>query len=94
MVRALGVRTDLVTACSVVYGCGRTKAYELYAAGELDFPVLKAGNRYTVPTAPLLELLGLDPDMSEAGPASPATATNLSTKKDFDADHNTLRSAG
>ncbi len=59
--RALGVRTDLVTACLVVYGCGRTKAYELHRTGQLDFPALTVGNRIVVPTAPLLSLLGLEP---------------------------------
>jgi hypothetical protein len=40
-VRALGVRTDLVTACAIVYGCGRTKAYQLYQANALNFPALR-----------------------------------------------------
>lgn len=89
-IHALGVRTDLVTACSIVYGCGRTKAYELLAQNELDFPVLKAGNRYVVPTAPLLLLLGLPPHMSEPGPASPGTATNSTTQEEVDAPNRTL----
>lgn len=93
-IRALGVRTDLVTACSIVYGCGRTKAYELLAANELDFPVLKAGNRYVVPTAPLLELLGLATDMSEPGLAGPGIATIPTTEEEVDAPQHTLRSAG
>jgi hypothetical protein len=92
-IRALGVRTDLVTACSIVYGCGRTKAYELLAAGDLDFPIFRAGNRFSVPTAPLLRLLGLTPDMSVPGPASPGIATNSATKEDSDAPDCTLRSA-
>ena len=61
-VRGLGVRTDLETACSVVLGVGRTRAYELLRAGELPFPVLRVGRRVAVPTAPLLRLLGLDGD--------------------------------
>lgn len=72
-VQALGVRTDLVTACSIVYGCGRTKAYELYDRDELDFPTLRAGNRIVVPTAPIRALLGLDPaESSRAAAASNA----------------------
>lgn len=70
-IRALGVRTDLVTACSIVFGCGRTKAYELHAAGELPFPVFKAGNRLAVPTAPILRLLGICPDTNEPGLTAP-----------------------
>jgi hypothetical protein len=59
-VRALGVRTDLVTACQVVTGCGKNKAWELFHAGELPFPALKVGRRVVVPTAPLIRLLGLE----------------------------------
>ena len=59
-VRALGVRTDLVTACRILYGCGKNRAWELYHAGQLDFPALRCGRRVVVPTAPLRALLGLD----------------------------------
>lgn len=58
-VRALGVRTDLVTACAVVFGCGKNKAWELYHAGDLPFPALRVGRRVVVPVQPLLQLLGL-----------------------------------
>ena len=59
-VLALGVKTDLVTACRIVYGCGRNKAWELYHAGQLDFPALRCGRRVVVPVQPLCQLLGLD----------------------------------
>lgn len=59
-VRALGVRTDLVTACQIVYGCGKNRAWELYHARALDFPALRCGRRVVVPVAPLLTLLGID----------------------------------
>lgn len=59
-VRALGVRTDLVTACRIVLGIGKNRAWEAYHAGELPFPALKLGRRVIVPTAPLFKLLGLD----------------------------------
>lgn len=66
-VRALGVRTDLVTACSIALGCGKNKAWELFHSGELPFPALRVGRRVVVPTAPLLALLGLtDSDATEA----------------------------
>ncbi|MEO3930750.1 DNA-binding protein [Micromonosporaceae bacterium B7E4] len=58
-IRALGVRTDLVTACRIVLGCGKNKAWELYHADELPFPALRCGRRVIVPTAPVIELLGL-----------------------------------
>lgn len=59
-VRALGVRTDLVTAGSVL-GLGRTVAHELARRHAFPVPVLRIGTRYVVPTASLLELLGIDP---------------------------------
>lgn len=59
-VRALGVRTDLVTACSIALGCGKNKAWQLFHAGELPFPALRVGRRVVVPTAHLLVLLGLE----------------------------------
>jgi hypothetical protein len=61
-IKALGVKTDLVTACRAVLGCGKDKARELYHAGELPFPTLKVGRKIVVPTAPLRKLLGLDDD--------------------------------
>lgn len=63
---ALGTRTDLVSACSLVYGCGRNKAWELYHAGQLDFPALKVGRRVVVPVAPLLDLLHIAREPSAA----------------------------
>ena len=92
-IRALGVRTDLVTACSIVYGCGATKAYELVARDEIDFPVRKVGNRYVVPVAPLLELLGLPLHISEPGAGTPGIATNSTTEEEADAPKRTLRAA-
>lgn len=56
-IRSLGTRTDLVTACQIVYGCGKNRAWEMYHRGELDFPALKCGRRVVVPVRPLLELL-------------------------------------
>lgn len=58
-IRALGVRLDGVTACSIIYGDARTKAYQRLREGELDFPVLRRGRYYIVPTAAVLRLLGL-----------------------------------
>lgn len=59
-VRRLGVRTDLETAGSVL-GISRTTAYGLARAGQFPVPVLRLGARYVVPTAPLLDLLGVAP---------------------------------
>jgi hypothetical protein len=59
-VRALGVRTDLVTAYRIVIGGGKNAAYEAYHRGELPFPTLRVGRRIAVPVAPLIKLLGLE----------------------------------
>lgn len=53
-------RTDLITAAEIIIGCGRTKAYDLYRRDELPFTTLRAGNRIVVPTAQILDLLGLN----------------------------------
>jgi hypothetical protein len=58
-IRALGVRTDLVTAASIL-GIGRTKAYELARSGTFPVPTLALGARYVVPVTPLLRLLGVE----------------------------------
>ncbi len=67
--RALGVRTDLVTAASVL-GIGRTAAYELARARRFPAPVLRLGNRYVVPVAGLLKVLDVDPEGQPASSAS------------------------
>lgn len=72
-VRALGVRTDLVTACEIAYGAKRTKAYELFRRHELDFPAVRVGNRVVVPVSALCRFLGfeLEPHSSRAGDPDP-----------------------
>jgi hypothetical protein len=65
-IRALGVRTEGVIACEIIYGDRRTKAYERLRAGDVDFPVIKRGRRYIVPTAAILGLLGLGGDRASA----------------------------
>jgi hypothetical protein len=58
-VLALGVRTDVATAGSVL-GLSRTQAYEALKRGDFPVAVIKVGRRIVVPTAPLFALLGLD----------------------------------
>lgn len=70
---ALGVRTDLVTAASVL-GIGRTVAHEHARRGTFPVPVLRVGARYVVPVAPLLALLGITPPAPAASSLSPAAA--------------------
>jgi len=49
---------DLVTAASLL-GIGRTSAYELVRTNRWPTPVIRVGKLIRVPSAPLLELLGL-----------------------------------
>ena len=63
--RGLPVVVDLTTAARAV-GIGRTTAYEMVRAGRWPTPVLHIGSRIKVPTAPLLDLLGLSTVPPEA----------------------------
>ena len=49
---------DLMTAACAL-GLGRTKAYELAKHDEFPCRVIRIGDTYRVPTAGLLELLGV-----------------------------------
>jgi hypothetical protein len=49
---------DLMTAAYAL-GLGRTKAYELARHNEFPCRVIRIGDTYRVPTAGLLELLGV-----------------------------------
>lgn len=67
-IRALGARTDGVTACSIVYNTGRTKSYQLLQRPEdLDFRVIKVpgSSRYVVPVADIIKLMFGDAPAAE-----------------------------
>jgi predicted DNA-binding transcriptional regulator AlpA len=49
---------DLKTAAHVL-GIGRTAAYELVRTGKWPTPVLRVGRLIKVPTAPLIDLVGI-----------------------------------
>jgi len=61
---------DLMTAACAL-GLGRTKAYELARHDEFPCRVIRIGDTYRVPTAGLLELLGVSAEdprtIAEAG---------------------------
>lgn len=57
-VRALPAVVDLSTAARAL-GLGRSAAYELVRTGAWPTPVLRLGRLIKVPSAPLVELLGL-----------------------------------
>jgi hypothetical protein len=69
--RALPAVVDLLTAAAVL-DIGRTAAYELVRTGQWPTPILRLGGRIKVPTAPLLELLGVSTDPPAAVPATAA----------------------
>ena len=69
-VDALGVRTDLVTACWIALGVGSTTAYALAGRGELPFPAYRVGRQWVVPTAGLRAFLGL-PQQESTKPVTP-----------------------
>ena len=52
---------DLPTAARLL-GVGRSCAYELVRRGEWPTPVLRLGKLIRVPKAPLLALIGIEPD--------------------------------
>lgn len=56
---ALPAVIDLAAAARLL-GVGRTVAYELVRTGRWPTPVIRVGKLIRVPSAPLLELLGLD----------------------------------
>ena len=57
-VRSLPPVVDVATAAAVL-GVGRTAAYELIRLGRWPTPVLRLGKLIRIPTAPLLELVGI-----------------------------------
>ena len=57
-VRALPAVVDVPTAASIL-GLGRTAAYELIRTDRWPTPVLHLGKLIRIPTAPLLELVGV-----------------------------------
>ena len=60
-IEALGTRTDLPTAGSILAGLSETSSRELWRRGEFPVPVLVVGRRLVVPVPvqPILDLLGL-----------------------------------
>lgn len=65
---ALPAVVDVPTAAKVL-GLSRTAAYELVRTDAWPTTVLHVGRLIRIPTAPLMELLGLDPQQRPAGVA-------------------------
>lgn len=75
-IHGFGVRTDGVTACRIVYGVGRTRAYEILRSGEAGFRVIRVpgSNRFVVPTVDVLRALGLEPSLNSTDSSPPNAA--------------------
>ena len=52
--------TVSVSRAAELIGIGRSSAYQAARNGSFPTKIIQIGGRYVVPTAPLLELLGLD----------------------------------
>jgi excisionase family DNA binding protein len=63
----LPVAVDLTTAARAL-GLGRSTAYELARRRHFPCRVLRVGSSYRVPTAELLQVLGIVPDEQEQTP--------------------------
>jgi hypothetical protein len=71
-VLALGVKTDLPTAGSILGDLCKDEAYRSYKRGDFPVPVIKVGRKLFVPTAPIVALLGLGSGADrDAGGAEP-----------------------
>lgn len=71
-VRALPAVVDVMTAAEVL-GIGRTVAYELVRTDRFPTPVFRLGKQIRVPTAYLIDLLGLSTDPTRPLPHSAAS---------------------
>jgi hypothetical protein len=69
-VHALPAVVDVVTAGEVL-GIGRSAAYELVRTERFPTPVLRVGRQIKIPTAYLIDLLGLSTDDRTALPQQP-----------------------
>ena len=70
-VRCLPAVVDVVTAAEVL-GIGRTVAYELIRTDRFPTPVLRVGHQIKIPTAHLIQLLGLSTEPAAALPLPPS----------------------
>lgn len=69
-VRALPAVVDVVTAGEIL-GIGRSVAYELVRTDRFPTPVLRVGRQIKIPTAYLIQLLGLSTEVRPALPLPP-----------------------
>lgn len=73
-VKALGVRTTVPVAGQIIAGLCRDESYRAVKRGTFPVPVIQCGRRMVVPVAPILALLGIEPETNAASPATPRAA--------------------
>jgi excisionase family DNA binding protein len=73
---ALPAVIDVPTAAKAL-GLSRTAAYELIRTGEWPTPVFRLGRLIRIPTAPLLDLLGIGSRRDEPDPATRTRKRNV-----------------
>jgi hypothetical protein len=73
-VKALGVRTTVPVAGQIIAGLCRDESYRAVKRGTFPMPVIQCGRRMVVPVAPILALLGIEPEANAASPAPPRAA--------------------
>jgi excisionase family DNA binding protein len=71
---------DVPTAASLL-GIGRTVAYELIRTGEWPTPVFRLGKLIRIPTAPLLELLGITRTLLPKAQPQPLMSASTGTPR-------------
>lgn len=78
---ALPPAVDIVTAGHAL-GFERTTTYKFNREGKFPVPVLKIGDTFRVPTAPLLRYLGIDPiEPEHRDDTQPATTADEATNR-------------
>ena len=61
-IKALGVRTTVPIAGEIIAGLCKDESYRAVQRGTFPVPVMKCGRHMVVPVAPILELLGIEPE--------------------------------
>jgi predicted DNA-binding transcriptional regulator AlpA len=74
---ALPAVVDVPTAADAL-GLSRNLAYELVRTGEWPTPVLRLGKLIKIPTAPILELLGITQDARPIAVQAPSSTRHAS----------------
>lgn len=73
-VKALGVRTTVPVAGEIIAGLCKDESYRAVKRGTFPVPVTQCGRRMVVPVAPILALLGIEPETNAADPTPPREA--------------------